>query len=70
MKKNKNAVTRIKNLLDEGPLVAFYFTISINFLKEKIDKMSDEEIAEIFTPFLLPDRVRDNVDYIYKALND
>jgi hypothetical protein len=70
MEKRENADIKIKNLLNEGPLVALYFTIGINFLKEKIDEMSDEEITEMFTKLMHPDRVRNNVNYIYKALNN
>jgi hypothetical protein len=70
MKKQENADSKIKNLLNEDPLVAFYFVIGINFLKEKIDKMSDEEIIEMFSKLMHPDRVRNNVDYIYNALNN
>jgi hypothetical protein len=70
MEKRENVESKIKNPLEEGPLVALYFTVGISFLKEEIDKMSNEEITEIFSKLLHPDRVRNNVDYIYNALND
>jgi hypothetical protein len=66
----KNLDERIKDLLKEGPLVALYFDTGIAALKEKIDEMSDEEVSKIFENLLNPERVRNNVEYIYNKLNN
>ncbi|MDR0541356.1 MAG: hypothetical protein LBH19_03995 [Dysgonamonadaceae bacterium] len=67
--KAKSMDERIKDLLVEGPLAALYFSIGITVLKEKIDEMTDEEISVLFEKLLHPQRVRDNVEYIYNGLN-
>lgn len=70
MPEHKSLDTRIKDLMAEGPLVALYFTTGINILKEQIDIINDEEVASMFGGLLHPVRVRGNVDYIYKVLNN
>jgi hypothetical protein len=67
--KQKNLDDCIKDLLAEGPLVALYFSVGITVLKEKMDAMSDDEIADTFEKLLHPQRVRNNVEYIYNKLN-
>lgn len=60
---------RIKDVLNEGPLVALYLVTGVNILKEKIDSMSDEEIGKMFEHLLRPSRVRDNINTLYQRLN-
>lgn len=60
---------RIKDALQEGPLVALYLVTGVNQLKEKIDSMSDEEIGNMFEHLLHPSRVRDNINTLYQRLN-
>jgi hypothetical protein len=69
MRKQENMDSRIKSLLSEGPLVALYFVTGINVLKEQVDAMSDEEITAMFSKFLHLDRVRNSLEYLYRALN-
>lgn len=59
----------IKNLLKEGPLVALYFLAGINLLKESVGKMTTEEIKDMFSGLLHPDRVRKNAEYIFNKMN-
>ena len=61
--------TRIKDLMKEGSLVALYFSTGITFLHEKIESMSDEEISEMFSGLLHPERVRKNIKYLFDELN-
>lgn len=61
---------RIKALLNEGPLVALYFNVAVTVLKDHISSMTDEELGKMFENLLLPERIRDNVEYIYKILNN
>lgn len=61
---------RIKALLNEGPLVALYFNVAVTVLKDHINSMTDEELGKMFENLLLPERIRDNVEYIYKILNN
>lgn len=73
MAKNKKPVTVqsvIKNLLNEGPLVGFYFVLAINFFKESIDKMTDEELKEYGAGLIHPDRIRQNVSTMHYRLNN
>jgi hypothetical protein len=67
--RTKNMDEQIKDLLAEGPLVALYFSVGITVLKEQIDGMTDEEISAMFGKLLHPQRVRDNVEYVYNGLN-
>jgi hypothetical protein len=67
--KPDNLDTRIQDLLAEGPLVALYFTTGIGVLKELIDAISDEDIVKMFSTLLHPQRVRNNVEHLYKKLN-
>jgi hypothetical protein len=64
-----NMDARIKDLLAEGPLVALYFTMGISVLKEQIETMKDEEIIQMFSSFLHPQMVRNNVKYLFNQLN-
>ncbi|MDR1119430.1 MAG: hypothetical protein LBM08_00755 [Dysgonamonadaceae bacterium] len=59
---------KIKNLTWGGPLVSMYLCAGIKVLKEKIDTMSEEEIAEMFPQLLHPDRIRCNINEIYKKI--
>lgn len=59
----------IKDLLKEGPLVALYFLTGINLLKESIGEMTNEEIKDMFSGLLHPDRVRKNVDHLFEKIN-
>jgi hypothetical protein len=70
MEARKNLDTCIKDLLKEGPLVALYFSVGIDVLNDKIQSMSNEEIVEIFSKLLHPDRVRKNVKYLSDKLNE
>lgn len=45
MAKRKTIDDRILELLKEGPLVGFYFTVAVSALKDHICDMSDEELA-------------------------
>ncbi|MDR1119429.1 MAG: hypothetical protein LBM08_00750 [Dysgonamonadaceae bacterium] len=70
MKQYKNLDSVIKDLMAEGPLVSLYLFAGIEALKEKIDKMSNEEIVKMFTQLLHPDRVRGNINTIYERLGN
>ncbi|KAA6302801.1 MAG: hypothetical protein EZS26_000971 [Candidatus Ordinivivax streblomastigis] len=67
--KPDNLDTRIQDLLAEDSIVALYFVTGIGVLKERIDSMNDEEIIKMFSSFLHPQRVRNNVEHLYKKLN-
>ena len=69
MAKRKSLDSRITELLKEGPLVALYFVAGISVLKEQIEKMSDKEVAELFSSFFHPDTVRKNVKYLFEEIN-
>ena len=60
---------RIKNLLQEGPLVALYFSMAISQFKEQIEQMSDYEIKTMVENLLHPDTVRSCVNHIYNRLH-
>ncbi|NDV80775.1 hypothetical protein [Bacteroides sp. 51] len=60
---------RIKHLLAEGPLVALYFLIGINILKDTIDNMKDEELTSMFEGLMHPERVRKNIEHLYDKMN-
>lgn len=59
----------ITDLLTEGPLVGFYFSVAIVLLKIKIDESSDDELLKLFGGMWHPDRIRKNVNYIYEKLD-
>lgn len=67
--KNQTLDDIIKDLLKEGPLVALYFLSGINLLKESIGEMTNEEIKDMFSGLLHPDRVRKNVDHLFEKMN-
>lgn len=47
-KENRNQDQRIIALLGEGPLVALYFTIAIDVLRQVVDKSDDEFVHALF----------------------
>lgn len=67
--KNKSLDDLIKGAMKEGPLVAMYFKMGIEALKEKLDSQSDEEIRKLFGGFLNADRIKGSVEKIYNHLN-
>lgn len=70
MAKQKTLDDCIRKLLKEGMLVPMYFVSGINVLKNKIDTMSDEEICKAFCGLFDPQMVRNDVNYIFKTLNE
>ncbi len=60
---------RIKSILKEGPLAGFYFYTAIVFLKEHVEKSSDDELLAMFDNLLSPALVRHSVTTIYNRLN-
>lgn len=47
-KKIRNQNDRIIDLLGEGPLVALYFTIAIDVLRQVVDKSDDDFVHALF----------------------
>lgn len=70
MEKTKNLDERIGDILAEGPLAALYLVAGITALKEKLDSLDDEQIYKEFAGLLAPERVRANVDYLFRKLNN
>lgn len=59
----------IKNSLQEGPLVSLYYVVAIDMLKETVSKMTDEQVVNMFGRLYSAERVRSNIETIYKHLN-
>lgn len=70
MTKHKKIDNCIRNLLKERMFASIYFVSGINALKNKIDMMSDKDICKAFSGLIDPKMIRNDVDYIYKTLND
>ena len=60
----------IVDLLAEGPLVGFYFSTAVLFLKERIDNMPDEELEAEFGGLLSAERIRHNVGAIARRFEE
>ncbi len=66
----KTLYTCVKDLMQEGPMVAIYLKVGINVLQELAVKMSDEELYAMFGSFLPTERLRGNIRFLYNRLND
>ena len=60
----------IEDLLAEGPLVGLYFVVGINILHEQVSSMTNEEITEMFSGLINPNRIRQNVNTIHDRVNN
>lgn len=59
----------ITELLREGPLVGFYFSVAIILLKQHADSTPDEELVAEFGGLLSAERIRHNVNTMAERLN-
>ena len=70
MDNRKNLDTRIRDLMQEGPLVALYLKVGIDILQEQTTKMNNEELFAMFGSLLSTERLRGNIRFLYNRLND
>lgn len=69
MEKHKTQDQRIKELMKESWLAAFYFTLGIDALRRHIAELSDEEIYNYFGRIIAPEQAKEHIKYMYNELN-
>lgn len=66
--KEESLNARIKRIMNEGMLGAFYISMGVEYMKRCLDQKTDEDILNEFGGLFAPGSVKNNVDYIHKQL--